>query len=197
MEIDDIPQDRAAGVNAIPIGTVPVKTDVVAETQHTDGTTEFAMSSLSNKNKRRGFKGAMGQNVPEKIVFTFPAVEETPIARVLPRLIPPSERQNLPSNMLVTSVDVEEGLHSKKKRKKWDEASDPSLYNEVEIKNESGVDVNAIEREWDALVQIKEQISLCSGALVGWKVSSPHFEFLKSDDHLTSGPRDQSGDDNA
>lgn len=107
----------------------------------------FLMASLQNKNKRRGFKHALTQGVPAKILFSDasqPAADasmdvdadarvvEAALAlepqrsssRAQPRLVPPSEKQErglLPANMFVTSVDVEEGLwpaKGKKKKKK-------------------------------------------------------------------------------
>jgi hypothetical protein len=92
------------------------------------------MSTFSNKNKRRGYKEAPAA-LPAKIVFsdvaqpaaavaaaalTTPSVPATPAA--LPRLVPPSERQErgeIPAdwNLFVTSVDVEEGLDTRRKGK--------------------------------------------------------------------------------
>ncbi|TFK35044.1 hypothetical protein BDQ12DRAFT_326920 [Crucibulum laeve] len=88
------------------------------------------MSSLGNKNKRRGFKQSLSAPVPQKIVFSdkpVPLKESAheaaaEITRVAyPRLVPPSELQDrgeLPSNVFVTSVDVEEGMWDKKGKKK-------------------------------------------------------------------------------
>lgn len=88
------------------------------------------MASLSNKNKRRGFKQAMSSSLPPKIVFTQDGDEdmaEVPEVQTLPfqtiadtrafattssaRLVPPSEKQAaglLPPNVFVTSIDVED-----------------------------------------------------------------------------------------
>ncbi|KAH9887605.1 hypothetical protein C8Q73DRAFT_712546 [Cubamyces lactineus] len=113
----------------------------------------FMMASLQNKNKRRGFKSAMSQGVPPKIVFPdaiaapgpstsaqqqsmdvdpdaqlveaalnpSPPAATPAIARAQPRLVPPSEKQErgqIPANMFVTSVDVEEGMWNAKGKKK-------------------------------------------------------------------------------
>lgn len=100
----------------------------------------FMMASLSNKNKRKGFKQAMAGMLPEKIVFSTgvagaeeaeeaplpftntPAVEMTATApNMFPRLVPPSEKAEkgqIPANMFVTSIDVEEGMHKGKKNNK-------------------------------------------------------------------------------
>ena len=105
------------------------------------------MGSLRNKNKKKGFKKAMTGPVPRKIVFSGgveqgeanPLLDEYPPQNLrdhripeankpLHRLIPPSELQDLgqlPSNVFVTSVDVEKhiwgtqnGLPKKKRGKK-------------------------------------------------------------------------------
>lgn len=99
------------------------------------------MASLSNKNKRKGFKQAMASALPKKIVFAAPDAELTPpepepaplpfqaasssevaaaAPNIFPRLVPPSEKQQngqIPVNMIVTSIDVEEGLYPERKNK--------------------------------------------------------------------------------
>ncbi|KAH9921566.1 uncharacterized protein BXZ73DRAFT_79949 [Epithele typhae] len=128
----------------------------------------FMMASLQNKNKRRGFKAALSKGVPAKINFleaeemeilqnatmesdamvveaTLQVVSPPPSSKTkshVPRLVPPSEKQELgqiPSNMFVTSVDVEEGMwplrrKNKKKMKPkaqdvWEEEEGPSFAN--------------------------------------------------------------------
>ena len=100
---------------------------------------QVMMGSLRNKNKKKGFKQSMANPLPAKITFTNNTTASgsqqqpslcTPKKDTLmeepstssgttiqpPRLIPPSEIQELgqlPSNMFVTSVDVESGM--------WDE----------------------------------------------------------------------------
>lgn len=120
----------------------------------------------------------MGQSVPAKILFgdqtngfPIPIEEEPVVARVLPRLIPPSERVGLPANMVVTSVDVEEGMRTNKKRKKPETLVQDEIIEPISTPmQEGGLDLNAIERQWGALGQIKDQINLMPGTLVGWKV---------------------------
>lgn len=95
------------------------------------------MASLSNKNKRKGFKQAMASALPKKIVFAAPDADEPEPAplpfqaasssevtaaapNIFLRLIPPSEKQQngqIPTNMIVTSIDVEEGLWPERKNK--------------------------------------------------------------------------------
>jgi len=100
---------------------------------------QVMMGSLRNKNKKKGFKQSMAGPIPQKIIFTATQqsssttqgmlVDEpsTSFGTIQPRLIPPSEIQELgqlPSNMFVTSVDVESDmwneypLSPKKKDKK-------------------------------------------------------------------------------
>lgn len=132
-----------------------------------DAAPAFMMASLQNKNKRRGFKNALSHGVPAKIVFPDAAAAadtdaqlveaalamlpvpvpqeraaEAPLPqRGFPRLVPPSEKQArglVPGNMLVTSVDVEEGLwpargkKNKNKNKKKKRAPAEERYEEAE-----------------------------------------------------------------
>ncbi|TFK88073.1 hypothetical protein K466DRAFT_489685 [Polyporus arcularius HHB13444] len=115
---------------------------------------QFLMASLQNKNKRRGFKDALSRGVPAKITFTeeqdtameadadaimVEATLQVPTSAKThyPRLIPPSERQELgqlPPNVFVTSVDVEEGMwpskRKNKKRKKPQHSEETSVQEE-------------------------------------------------------------------
>jgi hypothetical protein len=99
------------------------------------------MGSLRNKNKKKGFKQSMAAPIPQKIIFMSNTMasgsqepsssaqdmlRDEPSTSIQHRLIPPSEIQELgqlPSNMFVTSVDVEsemwnEHLSSPKKQGK-------------------------------------------------------------------------------
>lgn len=147
------PLTNFSTANNIPLGTRPsISQTVVASnaqsptpppaTTVVDPLAASMIATLSNKNKRRGFKAAPTV-LPAKVIFsddataansppqtaattaasTLPSVTPvvTPSARVLtatplPRLVPPSERQEmglLPPRMFVTSVDVEEGKWNK------------------------------------------------------------------------------------
>ncbi len=109
------------------------------------------MASLSNKNKRKGFKQSMSAPLPKKIIFEGGEVPDTeavlpftsaPNAEVtatapnlFPRLIPPSEKQEngqLPPNLFVTSIDVEEGMHPPR-RKKNKQRPDPHVGEAQEV----------------------------------------------------------------
>lgn len=95
------------------------------------------MYSMGNKNKKKGYKQALAAPSSQKIIFgesSTPADPELPTDQptilpptprrqetesgFFPRLIPPSEKEDLPRNMFVTSVDVEEGMWGKKNKKK-------------------------------------------------------------------------------
>ena len=168
------------GVNAIPLGShikaeVPVTLQTVV-----DGHGEFSdltMASLSNKNKRRGFKNAMGKDVPPKITFSEQVDPNLKMnGRVqapTPRLVPPSEKQEkglLPPNVFVTSVNVEEGLRPSKKSKsvvpntKRSEGSSSMGY------TAGGSDHTAIQARWDSLGLVTGASGLPIGTMVGWKV---------------------------
>lgn len=82
-------------------------------------------STLRNKNKKKGFKRSMTGLVPSKIVFedATPGSQSTPVDSIPPRLVTPSEKQELgllPSNMFVTSVEVEREKRTKKRKKAQD-----------------------------------------------------------------------------
>ena len=178
------------------------------------------MASLSNKNKRKGFKQAMTGMLPPKLVFsaeddapgpgeaalpfnTTPAVEMAAAAlNMFSRLVPPSEKQEkgqIPANMFVTSIDVEEGMHTSRKKNKK-KAIEKKLI-ETHAANETAEVENMVldygepnehiptqreqpspaqtypegdwvhvESNWADLPKITEALQLQSGALVGWKV---------------------------
>jgi len=168
------PDDPTVGVNAIPIGnhnraeTAETTTQTIADDRE-----ELTMASLSNKNKRRGFKSAMGKEVPSKIVFSGQVDSKTNVRALAstPRMVPPSEKQEkglLPPNIFVTSVDVEEGFRQGKKPK--------SVIPNVKRSGtppascSAGVfDYAAIESKWDSLGLVSSVTELPTGTIVGWK----------------------------
>lgn len=95
------------------------------------------MSTLQNKNKKKGFKKMMASTFPAKIIFSsagegatveqtlqeaipFTNAEDREVLATFARLVPPSEKQEkglVPPNMFVTSVDVEADLPNKRKKK--------------------------------------------------------------------------------
>ncbi len=108
-----------------------------------------------------------------------------------PRLIPPSEKQelgHLPPNMFVTSVDVEEGLWSakrknKKKKKKAlveetypdglpydDEAAAAATASQAAPIITKTTEHAVVAARWDTLRKITNKSDLSVGATVAWKV---------------------------
>jgi hypothetical protein len=122
------------------------------------------MVSLRNKNKKKNFRQLMDKPLPPKIVFAelenAPVQAESPDKSAPPgtsisekaaappvkhaRLIPPSERDDLPLNIFVTSVDVEEGKWPKKKQRSKEELATASYDNESCTAN-FGVDCSSAE----------------------------------------------------
>ena len=187
---------------------------------------QVMMGSLRNKNKKKGFKQSIAAPIPQKIIFadhsigsdypTFPLaateVEQSVLidAKVVdhslfhawPRLVPPSERQEqgqLPSNISVTSVDVEAGMWDKpnlrKKRKSgkgkhveypedndywygeaqsapsgYPEPAGPSASARSNTTDVNGFDWSQAEALWDKGSVILQPEQLVAGSIVGWKV---------------------------
>ena len=203
----------SGSANAIPLGPRPTEsnnntTRTTVQTEHVQvqqggfvspDKGKEGVSTLKNKNKKKGFKKAMEGIIPEKIVFTAtgetsvgPTETTTPRVAEVPyqRLVTPSEKQALgllPPNMFVTSVEVEGNSWNKKKKKEqrntygYDADDDSQLihlnYGESED-NVKGVDWDDIERKWDSLSIIMDVSSLKTDTLVGWKV---RCSFLSSE----------------
>ncbi|KAI3607750.1 hypothetical protein WG66_005218 [Moniliophthora roreri] len=131
-----LPPKGTSSVNLAPLGpkVIPTSAPIQSERQQSHIQHEpqdklnLSMFSLGNKNKKKGFKQASTlPSAQKKIIFETVASEPPlPFAsalvptpthppqpnghKPLPRLISPSEKQEkglLPSNMFVTSVDVE------------------------------------------------------------------------------------------
>jgi len=76
---------------------------------------QVTSTMLRNKTNRKTFLTAAPNELPGRIVFdNAPSRRASAFA---PRLIPPSERTNLPLNLLITSVDVEADLWPKRRNK--------------------------------------------------------------------------------
>ncbi|KZT13197.1 uncharacterized protein LAESUDRAFT_754192 [Laetiporus sulphureus 93-53] len=208
-----------ASVNSIPLGTRAQTAEIagtpvivenpqqpaeLADASMDVAPRTFMMSSLQNKNKKKGFKKAMTAGIPAKVVFATedgtvdaPATEEnaqqTPpsdnteqykSSLINSHLVPPSEKQELgllPSNMFVTSVDVEEGMSRKRRKRRQ------ALYNHEHVPEEEDEAVNAIRsnkdqqhserpssdlpnadtisKKWDALPKVQERSQLTAGKL--------------------------------
>ncbi len=125
------------------------------------------MFSLGNKNKKKGFKQKLALSATPKIVFQAQA----------PRLVPPSERENLPTNVFVTSVDVEEGKWGKKAKKEAIEEVTLDYGEEDIVEEEDTIDEKAnkmwetVETVFDSYPVITQPDQGHVGNLVAWKVS--------------------------
>ncbi|KAG1753321.1 hypothetical protein EDB19DRAFT_1668585 [Suillus lakei] len=168
-----------------------------------DSEPNIMMVSLRNKNKKKNFRQLMDKPLPPKIVFSelenAPAQAEPPdeLAHTgtstsekvaVPhvkhaRLIPPSERDSLPSNIFVTSVDVEEGIQPKKKRRSKEEPITAS-YNDESCTANFSLDYGSAEvpmanpdealhlraeQQWDSLPKITNASQVKLDNIVAYK----------------------------
>lgn len=131
----------------------------------------------------------------------FVSVEQMTPSKAAPtnnsRLVPPSEKQEqglLPSNMFVTSVDVEEAMQNKKRKtKKQTHGSKdscagpvrvPDVYEDAVLNLVDGnsaldetleaatqLGITEIEGQWNSFRRITEPSQVVRNAIVGWKVS--------------------------
>lgn len=146
------------------------------------------MMSMKNKNKRRGFKNNTA-SAPSRV--TFQDDDHVVVAPSQPqRLIPPSERDQLPPRLFVTSVDVEAGMWPRDDEQKWDrkqkkvqrdayghseEQADVKLeYGEMpeDEGTSTALDVNfaALENAWVTAPVLGNRSALAIGSIVGWQV---------------------------
>ncbi len=139
------------------------------------------MFSVGNENKKKGYKQTLAPPSSRKIVFSQPASTTDQPKLNIPRFIPPSEKQaegRIPKNMFVTSVDVEEGLWSKKKRKA--EAVEESAVQDVvtlDYGDPEPSETNIDEKTWidaeaafHSMKPVGPLDSLAVGQLLAWKV---------------------------
>ncbi|KAI0250504.1 hypothetical protein BJV78DRAFT_1283123 [Lactifluus subvellereus] len=146
-------------------------------------TPEPMMMSLKNKNKRRGFKNTAG--VSSRITFQDNVADPSPP----PRLIPPSERDQLPPRLFVTSVDVEADIWPRDServgnRKGKKARTDTDKYEEEqgdvpldygraleEDRTAAGsvLDYVALEKAWADAPMLVNKTSLPIGCVVGWQ----------------------------
>jgi len=147
-------------------------------------TPELMMMSLKNKNKRRGFKDTA--SVPSHVTFQ----DDDVVAPSQPqRLIPPSERDQLPHRLFVTSVDVEADMWPRDSEQKWDrkqkkvqrdayghaeEQADVKFdYGEIPEEGTittSDLDYAALEKAWATAPVLGNTTALPIGSVIGWQV---------------------------
>ena len=170
-----VPPVPAGGSNGIALG--------VAKSVHSPKPATMMMS-FKNKNKRRDFKNTIG--MPSHITFQDNGVAPSPP----PTLVPPSERDQLPPRLFVTSVDVEEHMWPRRNDQNWnskqkktqresygqavDEADITLDYSktpeEDRTASASTLDYTALENAWVNAPPIEEKAILPFGCVVGWQV---------------------------
>jgi len=138
-------------------------------------------ANLHNKNKRKGFKQSMQGQVSQRTVFGEKSRDN------FPYFVPPSEREDIPSNILVTSVDVEEGMWERPRRSaKANGEVQPNShditvalpYGKLEeslVNGETAAplgDLEDLEKRWATLPVIEKDTIIEEGNLPGCKVSS-------------------------
>jgi hypothetical protein len=165
----------AGGSNAIVLGVV--KSEQTPK--------PLMMMSLKNKNKRREFKNTIG--MPSRITFQDNDNEAAPSPP--PTLVPPSERDQLPPRLFVTSVDVKEDISPRANDQNWDrkqkkiqresygqavDGADVVLdYGETPEEDgtaSSMLDYTALENAWVNAPPLEEKDALSIGCVVGWRV---------------------------
>ncbi|KAH8106335.1 hypothetical protein BXZ70DRAFT_433756 [Cristinia sonorae] len=189
---------ESANPNDIPVEPRrPKPQQNVPPSQTTPEVPPIMMASLSNKNKRRGFKQAMSSARPAKIIFgadntpdnmalTFSSeTQELPfqgpsniVNIAYTRLVPPSEKQaagKLPPNVFVTSIDVE---NPDRFGTQYDEYVDSGGGTQEEafvlpyddpVKPPPAVDFLEIKKKWDVLSVITDIAQVKVGSVVAWK----------------------------
>lgn len=80
-----------------------------------DALRDSMLKNTKNDNKKRGFKQGMQSLASDHRVFQDDSIPSSSPSKSTPngtraRLVPPSERTDLPRNIIVTSVDVEDGI---------------------------------------------------------------------------------------
>jgi len=162
----------AGSSNAIPLGSAKSL-----------NTPEPMMMSLKNKNKRRGFKNTT--SIPPHIKFRDDEAAPSPP----PALVPPSERDQLPPRLFVTSVDVEEDIWPRDNEQTWDrkrkkiqrdsygqeDAADVTLdYGRTPEQDStaavSELDYTALEKAWVNAPPLVKRTTFSIGCIVGWQV---------------------------
>lgn len=206
-----VPIDPGSGVDFAPTdgqSVGPSAQFVEPTTQFPSGTSAplhpSAMAptySLKNKNKKKGFRQAMEKATPQRVVFgpskngndaneavssslvKDSASTATAKDRPPPVLIPPSQRSDLPSNLFVTSVDVEAGLWGRQSEADDSHAQADSCATEVEamlvngtarVTNGEVAKSSAVDIDWDALDSLWSGLPVVSrpvnGMILAWQV---------------------------
>ncbi|KAI0301941.1 hypothetical protein B0F90DRAFT_1667771 [Multifurca ochricompacta] len=142
---------------------------------------EPMMMSLKNKNKRKGFKSTAG--IPSHITFQ----DDNLAPNLPPTLVPPSERDQLPPRLFVTSVDVEAGMWSMGNKQAWDRKQKKTKRDTYGCEEQAGIplygttpeeekpamvlgpDYTALEKAWVNATALANQATPPIGCVVGWQ----------------------------
>ncbi|KAH9956796.1 hypothetical protein BC827DRAFT_1378443 [Russula dissimulans] len=169
-QLNVIPPVPTGSSNAIPLG---ISTSVDPP--------EPMMMSLKNKNKRRGFKNTAC--MLSHITFQDNDVAPSPPSK----LIPPSQRHQLPPGLFVTSVDVEADvspMYGKQVRDRKRKKTERDSYGQEEadivldyttIPEEDSTaatlvpDYTRLEKAWVNAPLLTEKAALPIGCVVGWQ----------------------------
>jgi hypothetical protein len=138
--------------------------------------------------------------IPQKVVFksaTPHASSPATPSSSIPPFIAPSERNQLPKNLFVTSVDVE--WRTGQGRGQWQNADEKvdQLVEEVQViqalspspEPQNYIDWTIVEAKWGKYGKLQTSTTLLPGNVIAWKVRSLCECFFTSSrsDHATQG----------
>lgn len=174
---------KTISVSSSGLGTSPV---VDANASLTSLAASMARVT-KNDNKRRGFKNGMDLNpLPSTQNNSASHTGPSPTNRSVPRrLVPPSERTDLPSNLIVTSVDVEAGewdLSTAMKvvqpeAMREDDANFMPTQREAEVIASNSQFLwnwGEVERKWDRCPVLLASAPINQGTVLLWKELALH-----------------------
>jgi hypothetical protein len=167
---------------SLSVETSSLPYDMPSPPETTIATSFPAITGLKNSNKKRGFQKSMQHSSAQRTTF-----ESTD--RPQPRLVPPSERTDLPSNVFVTKVNCQDGEWS---AKMWDldEGNYELKEREVTLVKPAGQEYQAwkmVEQKWNSLPPVTSEVE--AGALVAWEVRNYPFVPYCQESHLVGAVR--------
>jgi hypothetical protein len=164
--------------------------------QENDTLASSMVKATKNDNKKRGYKQGREISTHSRIVFDTidPDISQRPTSslsfRPPGRLIPPSQRMDLPGNMFVTSVDVEADEWDYQNSLETTQVTAPKLRQNNSVTKTSHdteafvatqrekvseeyrdhVDWEEVERRWNDHKAVSSISSIAPGNVVLWKV---------------------------
>jgi hypothetical protein len=124
-------------------------------------------SSVTQKPKGNGTNKATENPVQKRLVF-----DSSFVATASPTFIPPSERGDLPQNLLVTSVEIDwrrnQGRSSRQDVNEETETLAQEDNHAVQVSDPS-IDWTAIETTWDKQEPLHASMELLPDTIVAWK----------------------------